>query len=158
MQKAEGGQQIHYTIHWVACFLVQMFMSKRAALHIKIGSQELWPFFLHCLGQRLQSACQESPLEALLMHERIKQLLNKMKSLTSDYLYTKLLGHDFGNSWTPTQYDKDKEELLRSIDVVLRDTAGVEIEAKREAAKISAKRAPWEKGGTAEQADNDTLP
>lgn len=38
---------------------------------------------------------------------------------------------------------------MRNIEKLLRDTAGLEVEAKREAAKASAKRAPWKEGGGA---------
>ncbi|GAQ85638.1 hypothetical protein KFL_002460140 [Klebsormidium nitens] len=153
MQKAKVGQQLYGTIRLVACFLIQTFTSKRAAIHIKNGSQELWPSFLHGLGQRLQSACQElAPTEASLMLERVIQLLQTMKSLTSDYAYMMLLGHD------SYQHGSNVKQLVCSIGKLLRDTAGVEKELKREAAKATAKRAPWEKGGDAEQAGSGTLP
>lgn len=79
MQKTEGGQ-LSETIRLVASFFLQMFTSTREALHIKNGSQELWASFLHCLSQRLQSACQASPVEAITMQERVKNLLEYMKS------------------------------------------------------------------------------
>ncbi|GAQ82375.1 hypothetical protein KFL_001090230 [Klebsormidium nitens] len=146
-KKTEQGQHIIDRTRSVAAFLIPLFTSKRAAIHIKNGSQELWPSVLLCLGQHLQWACKESPAEAILMQARVRQLLNRVESLAFNRAYMKGLGHDNERSWTG--HGKNVRNLLRGIEKLLRDSAGLEVEAKREAAKASAKRAPWEKGGGA---------